>query len=184
MSDEPLLSWNRCPRVANQRALDFADRTGLLPPAGGSLLAYGNGRSYGDVCLNEGGTLIRTRRLDRFMSFDPQTGVLACESGVLLNDILRMAVPRGWFLAVTPGTRFVTVGGAIANDVHGKNHHIHGTFGHHVRRFELLRSDGGRLVCSPQLEPEWYAATIGGLGLTGLITWAELQLIPIANAFM
>jgi len=148
-----------------------------------SVLPYGLGRSYGDVCLNDGGRLLCTRRMNRFMSFDSETGLLCCESGVSLAEILEFCVPRGWFLAVTPGTKHVTVGGAIANDVHGKNHHVAGTFGSHVTRFELLRSDGERMVCSPESKPLFFSATIGGMGLTGLITWAEIQLIPIKNPF-
>jgi FAD/FMN-containing dehydrogenase len=109
------------------------------------------------------------------------TGVLTCESGVLLSDILRLIVPAGWFLPAVPGTCFVTVGGAIANDVHGKNHHVAGTFGRHVKRLELLRSNGERLICSPTRNADWFAATIGGLGLTGVVTWAELQLKPISS---
>ena len=98
------------------------------------VLPFGNGRSYGDSCLNVGGALLQTRSLDRFISFDRETGVLACEAGVLLAEILRLVVPAGWFLPAVPGTCYVTVGGAIANDVHGKNHHRTGTFGRHVRR--------------------------------------------------
>ncbi len=148
-------------------------------PAASTVLPFGNGRSYGDSCLNVGGALLQTRGLDRFIGFDRETGVLACEAGVLLAEILRLVVPGGWFLPVVPGTCFVTVGGAIANDVHGKNHHLAGTFGRHVRRFELLRSDGTRLVCSPTENADWFAATVGGLGLTGVVTWAELQLREI-----
>jgi FAD/FMN-containing dehydrogenase len=139
-------------------------------------LPFGNGRSYGDSCLNVGGALLQTRALDRFMSFDRDTGVLACESGVLLGEIIELAVPAGWFLPVVPGTSHATVGGAIANDVHGKNHHRAGTLGCHVRQFELLRSNGERFICSPAQNTDWFGATIGGLGLTGVITWAELQL--------
>ncbi len=149
-----------------------------------SLLPYGLGRSYGDSCQNDGGTLIVTRHLNRFLAFDHNLGVLTCEAGVTLAEILQLVVPAGWFLPVTPGTKFVTVGGAIANDVHGKNHHARGTFGCHVRQLEILRSSGDRLVCSDSQNPELYAATIGGLGLTGLITWAEIKLIPIANAWI
>jgi len=177
-------SWNRYPVVAHAHILDVEHRQAPLPVNNTSLLAFGNGRSYGDVCLNEGGTLLRTRRLDRFIHFDRKTGLLACESGVLLKDILDMAVPQGWFLPVTPGTRFVTVGGAIANDVHGKNHHVQGSFGHHVRKLELLRTNGERKQCSSSENTAWFQATVGGLGLTGLITWAELQLMPVANPFM
>ncbi|MEW4983463.1 MAG: FAD-binding oxidoreductase [Cycloclasticus sp.] len=179
-----ITSWNRYPLVSHTNVLDAVHRHESLPITSGPLLAFGSGRSYGDVCLNEGGVLLRTRRMDRFIAFDESTGVLVCESGVLLADILDLVVPQGWFLPVTPGTRFVTVGGAIANDVHGKNHHIQGNFGHHVRKFELLRSDGERKLCCPDKNIDWFRATIGGLGLTGLITWVELQLLPIINPFM
>lgn len=154
------------------------------PPVGRTVLPFGNGRSYGDSCLNLGGGLIETRALDRFIHFDRDTGVLACEAGVLLADILHLVVPAGWFLPVVPGTCYVTVGGAIANDVHGKNHHQAGSFGRHVRQFELLRSDGTRLACSPTTNADWFAATVGGLGLTGVVTWAELQLRPIQGPHM
>jgi FAD/FMN-containing dehydrogenase len=149
-----------------------------------SVLPYGNGRSYGDSCLNIGGALLKTRALDRFIAFDTESGSLICESGVLLADILRLTAPRGWFVPVSPGTQFVTVGGAIANDVHGKNHHHTGTFARHVRRFELLRSDGERIECSASENPEWFAATAGGLGLTGAITHAELQLRRVPGPLM
>jgi len=154
------------------------------PPHGLSMLPFGNGRSYGDSNLNPGGALLPARQLDRLIAFDPATGVLRCEAGVLFAELLRLIVPQGWFLPVTPGTQFITVGGAIANDVHGKNHHVAGSFGNHVRCFELLRSDGSRRLCSPTEHPDWFAATIGGLGLTGLITWAEVQLKRIANPFL
>jgi FAD/FMN-containing dehydrogenase len=144
-------------------------------------LPVGAGRSYGDVCLLENGTLIQTLGMDRLLHFDPQTGVLRCEAGVTLAQILDFAVPQGFFLPVSPGTKYVTVGGAIANDIHGKNHHVAGTFGHHVLRFELVRSDGTRIVCSPTQNANWFAATVGGMGLTGLITWAEVRLRPIAS---
>jgi FAD/FMN-containing dehydrogenase len=98
--------------------------------------------------------------------------------------VLELAVPQGWFPPVTPGTRQVTLGGALANDVHGKNHHVAGSFGHHVRAFELLRSDGTRLRCTPEENAEWFAATLGGLGLTGLVTWVELQLRRIPGPAM
>lgn len=176
-----LTSWGRLPARPAAEELWVADRAAGLPHSERSLLAYGNGRSYGDVGLNSDGVLLHTRGLDRFIAFDAATGVLRCEAGVLLSEILDLVVPRGWFLAVTPGTRFVTLGGAIANDVHSKNHHGAGTFGCHVRAFELLRSDGSRRVCTPLDNADWYAATIGGLGLTGLITWAEIALRPIAS---
>ncbi len=177
-------SWGRFPRVARQTAHSILWQTQALPTASGSLLPHGLGRSYGDSCLNEGGTLLTTLTLDKLLGFDAATGVVRCEAGVSLDTLLRLGVPRGWFLPVTPGTKFVTVGGAIANDVHGKNHHRAGTFGRYVHRFELLRSDGTRRVCSPEENRDWYEATIGGLGLTGLILWADVQLRPICNPFV
>ena len=117
---------------------------------GSSWLPFGNGRSYGDSCLNQTGTLIDSRALDRFIAFDQETGLLTAEPGVTLASILKLIVPLGWFLPVSPGTSFVTLGGAIANDVHGKNHHCDGTFGRHVSRFSLQRSSGEQLECSAQ----------------------------------
>jgi FAD/FMN-containing dehydrogenase len=148
------------------------------------LLPYGNGRSYGDSCQNQNGVLVDTRPLNRLISFNRETGVLRAESGILLDDILRLIVPSGWFLPVVPGTRFITLGGAIANDVHGKNHHRSGSFGCHVTAFELLRSTGERLTCTQEQNPDWFKASIGGLGLTGLITWAEIALKPVPSAFV
>ena len=162
-------------------------RHASLPlPADGvaSVLPHGNGRSYGDSNLNPGGALVLSRQLDRFIEFDQATGLITCEAGVLLSEILRLIVPQGWFLPVTPGTQFVTVGGAIANDVHGKNHHLVGSFGNHVTQFELLRSDGSRRVCSLTQHADWFAATVGGLGLTGMITWAQIQLRRISNPYL
>lgn len=170
---------------AQRIAIPSRDAELPLPPETSvPVLPYGMGRSYGDSCLNNGGVLIESSSLKHFISFDDATGVLRCESGVSLADILSLIVPRGWFLPVTPGTRFVSVGGAIANDVHGKNHHRAGTFGCYVRRFELLRSDGSRIECSPEENAGLYSATIGGLGLTGLITWAEIQLKPVVNPYL
>ncbi|HEX5129848.1 MAG TPA: FAD-binding oxidoreductase, partial [Usitatibacter sp.] len=169
----------------SQQVLGLRDRTQPLPlPEVGSVLPYGMGRSYGDSCLNDGNAIIRIRDLDRLIAFDAATGVLRCEAGVLLSEIIDFALPRGFFVPVTPGTRFVTVGGAIANDVHGKNHHRSGTFGHYVPRFELLRSDGARVECSETENAELYRATIGGMGLTGLITWAEIRLAPVKGPWI
>jgi FAD/FMN-containing dehydrogenase len=183
MSDRDL-SWGRYPR-ANQRAIDVWDRDAQIPPFDGTALPRGNGRSYGDSCLAPGGTLLRARGLDRFIGFDSATGVLECEAGVSLDEIISLVLPQGWFLPVTPGTRYVTVGGAIANDVHGKNHHCKGTFGEHVIAFEVLRSDGTRTTCLP-IGPDaaLFSATVGGLGLTGLITRATLQLRRVPGPWM
>jgi FAD/FMN-containing dehydrogenase len=178
-------SWGNVQRVPHE-ALSLRSRFDPFPRLSrtATLLPFGNGRSYGDSCLNAGGSLLQMRTLSRFIRFDRHTGVIACEAGVLLGEILQLIVPAGWFLAVVPGTQFVTVGGAIANDVHGKNHHRVGAFGNHVLSFELLRSTGERIVCTPKQNTALFHATIGGLGLTGVITWAELQLQPITGPWM
>ena len=175
-------SWGRYPKLeANLIPLSWTSDFPLAQPPATKVLPVGAGRSYGDVCLLEHGTLLKTRGMDRFLHFDPATGVLRCEAGVTLAEILDFAVPRGFFLPVTPGTKYVTVGGAIANDIHGKNHHVAGTFGCHILRFELVRSDGARFECSPTENTDWFSATIGGMGLTGLISWAEIRLRPIVS---
>ncbi len=179
-------SWGRTPQVKPRRVVPVFWRSEVpdLGALDGSLLPYAYGRSYGDSCLNEDGVLLDVSHLKRFISFDEESGLLRCEAGVSLAEILEVMVPRGWFLPVSPGTKFVSVGGAIANDVHGKNHHRAGTFGCHVTQFELLRSTGERLLCSPTQNSELFRATIGGLGLTGIILWAEFRLKPIVNPFI
>lgn len=179
-------SWGRYPKAAPRAVIPVRWRDDLpdLGATVGSVLPYGHGRSYGDSCLNDDGTLLDVSGLNRFIAFDDQSGFLRCEAGVMLANILAAFVPRGWFLPVSPGTKFVSVAGAIANDIHGKNHHRAGTFGRYVTRFELVRSTGERLICSPDEHADLYRATIGGLGLTGLITWAEIRLKPITNAYI
>jgi len=147
-------------------------------------LAHGMGRSYGDVCLNPEHTLWVTTGLDHFIAFDDSTGRLVCEAGVLLRDIQRLVIARGWILPVTPGSQLVTVGGAIANDVHGKNHHVLGSFGDHVQSLTLVRTDGQVIQCGPAERSDWFAATVGGLGLTGVITQAEIQLRRVAGPWL
>jgi FAD/FMN-containing dehydrogenase len=177
-------SWGRVVKV-EQRVHEpaFVDELAGLLSASGSSLGCGLSRSYGDVCLNGGGSLIRMHRLDRVLSADWQTGVIRAEAGVSLDALLRLTVPKGWFVPVTPGTKFVTLGGAVANDVHGKNHETAGTFGCHVRALGLLRSTGQLLEIGPDREPAMFAATVGGLGLTGLIAWVELQLARVRSAY-
>ena len=149
--------------------------------ASGNYLPTGMGRSYGDVAIVDEATVVSSLSMNRFLEFDDETGVLVCEPGVLLRDIQETFVKQGWMLHVTPGTSLVTVGGAIANDVHGKDHHLAGTFGDHVLSFTLLRSDGRQLDCSANSNTEYFRATIGGLGLTGFITKVTLQLKKVAG---
>ena len=181
MKSQSLPSWGRYPRAsAAVVPLRWASEVHL--PRGRPLLPYGLGRSYGDSCLNDGGVLLATRGLDRFVALDEERGLVTCEAGVSLGEILQIVVPRGLFLPVVPGTKEVTVGGAIANDVHGKNHHRCGTFGSQVESFELLRSSGERLTCSLQENRSFFEATVGGLGLTGLVLRATLRLRRIATS--
>jgi L-gulonolactone oxidase len=147
-------------------------------------LAVGLGRSYGDTCLNSGGALIDMRRLDRIIAADFDAGIVLAEAGMSLDALLRLIVPKGWFLPTTPGTRFVTLGGAVANDVHGKNHHVAGSFGCSVRRLQLIRSDGvPRDLAAADASP-LFCATVGGLGLTGIISAVEIKLAPISSAYL
>jgi FAD/FMN-containing dehydrogenase len=170
-------SWGRYPSALHVAERAPRWRAEIELPVERPVLPHGQGRSYGDSCLNDGGALLRTSGLDKLIAFDSAAGLLRCEAGVTLSQLLELIVPRGFFLPVVPGTKFVSVGGAIANDIHGKNHHRAGTFGRHVRRLELLRSDGSRRELAPG-DP-LFAATVGGLGLTGVVTWAEIALRPV-----
>jgi len=173
-----LHGWARYPRQDAQVAEPLSRQQCLRAVPGASpLIARGRGRSYGDSAL--GPQVLSTRYLDQFHDFDPATGVLSCAAGASLDDILRTFVPRGWLLPVMPGTRFVTVGGAIASDVHGKNHHLDGTFSAHVRSIQILLGNGECVLASPSDKAELFHATCGGMGLTGVIVSAVLQLKPI-----
>lgn len=168
-------TWRSLPVSAAVELL----RTGNVEP--GSLLPYGNGRSYGDSCQNAGGSVIDMRPAARILSFDAGSGLIEAEAGVFLSDIIAHAAPLGWFPPVLPGTQYVTVGGAIANDVHGKNHHVRGTFGCHVESLALLRSDGHTYRCSRTANATLFSATVGGMGLTGLILSARIRLRRISS---
>lgn len=188
-SKRPYRSWGRVIRRDHWVARpQFRDQLpGLLAQAqkeGAEILGAGLGRSYGDSGLNPDGRLILGGSLDRFIALDLDQGVLRAEGGVSLDAILQLIVPRGWFLPTTPGTRFVTLGGAVANDVHGKNHHLAGSLGCHVRRIGLLRSERGVIEVSPDQTPELFFATLGGLGLTGFIEWVEIQLVRAPTGFL
>jgi FAD/FMN-containing dehydrogenase len=166
--DQP---WGRgCKATHTHRYVDVD----TLPQT--QFLPRGLGRSYGDVCVNDGGVLLHTFRRDRLISFDVANGVIECEAGASLADIAEVALRNGWFLPVTPGTRFVTLGGAIANDIHGKNHHSAGTFGRFVQSMRLRRTDGQHTL---QPGDALFNATVGGLGLTGVIDSAALQLLRV-----
>ncbi|MCP5039413.1 MAG: FAD-binding oxidoreductase [bacterium] len=149
-----------------------------------ALIGRGLGRSYGDAALNRDRGVILSHRFDRMIAFDPQSGVLQCEAAVSLADILETFVPRGFFFPVTPGTKFISVGGAIAADVHGKNHHANGSMGEFVLDFRLLTASGEIVECSRESHPDLFWATIGGMGLTGMILDARIRLRPVETAYM
>lgn len=149
-----------------------------------SIISRGLGRSYGDAALNQGGGVVLHERLDRFLAFDPDTGVVEAEAGVSFANLISVFLPRGWFPPVTPGTRFVTLGGALAADVHGKNHHVDGSFSEFVEDFTLLTGSGQLLRCSRTENPEAFFATVGGMGLTGMIVSMRLRLRRVESAFI
>ena len=151
-----------------------------LGPRGG--IARGLGRSYGDPAQNGGGTVLRLLGRVHDVELDDRAGTATIPAGVSIDDLLRLIVPRGFFVPVTPGTRFVSIGGAIASDIHGKNHHVEGSFGNHVTRLTLLLADGTVIGVGPDQRPELFWATVGGMGLTGLILDATVKLLPITTS--
>ena len=177
----PVSSWGRLSADPHQ-VIELTDRDRIaaeLSHAGAPGIAHGLGKSYGDASLNPKGILWSTRGLDRLSAFDAATGRLTCEAGVILRDIQRLMIPRGWSLPVVPGTQLVTVGGAIANDVHGKNHHQVGSLGRFIVDLRMLLADGSESVCSPSERAELFWATVGGMGLTGFILSARMQLARV-----
>ena len=185
LRDAKLLSgWGNWPRQTcrNESAERWND-VSTVTSNSDSVIARGLGRAYGDAALNLGGTVLDLCRLNRLLAFDPETGLLECEAGVSLAEIIDVFLPRGWFLPTTPGTKFVTVGGAIAADVHGKNHHLDGSFGNFVERITLQLADESTVVCSREHDPDLFWATIGGMGLTGIILTAAFRLTPVTTAY-
>lgn len=182
-----LSGWGRYPRARTRVCRPEtvqALRRAITCPAVPSVLPRGAGRSYGDASLNADGGTIATERLNRLLAFDEETGWLRCEAGVLLGDLVRTFLPRGWLLPVLPGTRHVSVGGAVACDVHGKNHHRDGSMGRHLGRLKLLLASGEEVVCSAQEREDLFHATVGGLGLTGAILEAEIAMTRVETSLI
>ena len=177
-------SWNNLPSSNSKREYLEFNNTDSLLALDKKVIPRGLGRSYGDVCISDNGKLILTNKLNSLLHFDINNGVIECESGVSINELLNLIVPKGWFLPVVPGTSYVTIGGAIANDIHGKNHHKLGSYGNSILSFDILRSNGEILNCSPSENKDLFSATIGGLGLTGLILSVKIQLIKINSPYM
>ncbi len=154
---------------------------GLIKGAKGTI-ARGNGRCYGDASLAS--HTISTLKFDKILGFDRETGIFDCQSGITLDQILEVIVPSGWFLPVTPGTKFITIGGAVASDVHGKNHHVDGSFSNHIVDMDVLLGNGQTITCSPSSYSDLFWATCGGMGLTGIITRVKFKLKKIETSYI
>jgi len=174
--------WGRYPSVEAEvftPSFDFQSKGFIKKRV---LIPRGLGRSYGDSSLSS--IILETSSMDHFISFNHKAGIISCQAGVSIHEILDLVVPKAWFVPVTPGSSYVTVGGAIASDVHGKNHHIGGSFSQHVISFELLLGNGEKVTVTPSGMPDLFRATCGGMGLTGVILSATFQLIPIQSSFI
>lgn len=176
-----LAGWGRLPVPGTERPSEDLSRVTL-----GAALTRGLGRSYGDSSLpaRADDRVASSRFADRILAFDPATGVIRAEAGFSLVELNRLFMPRGWFSPVTPGTKFVTLGGMVASDVHGKNHHVEGCFGAHVRALRMRLADDSVVECGPDREPELFDATVGGMGLTGHILEVEFTLQRIPTSFI
>lgn len=180
---EKISGWGKYPRIeATVRTPTDEPHAKAILATEKSLIARGLGRSYGDSSLNK--TILSSLLMNRIVSFNSKTGLIECEAGVSLAELLDLFVPQGWFLPTTPGTKFVTIGGAIASDVHGKNHHVAGSFGNHVLSCDVLLSDGRVVRCSKKSNTELFRATVGGMGLTGVILRASFKMKRIESAYI
>lgn len=178
-----LNSWGNFPKI-KKKIHQFSTEDALqdILNLDNEMICYGNGRSYGDSALND--DIIYVRPCRYFLDFNEQAGILHCQAGVLLAEIIESFLPRGFFLKVTPGTKFITIGGAIAADVHGKNHHLSGCFSESLVEFRLMLANGSIVTCSAVENVELYRATCGGMGLTGVILDAKIQLMKVASAYI
>jgi FAD/FMN-containing dehydrogenase len=178
-----IANWGNYPAMeSDERSFSFIDELQQYVQTTEGFIPRGNGRCYGDASL--AGKTVSTLKFDKILSFDTVNGIFECQSGVTLDQVLEVIVPKGWFLPVTPGTKFITVGGAVASDVHGKNHHVDGCFSHHVIDMDLMLANGEILTCSPGQHPDLFEATCGGMGLTGVITRVKFDLKKIETAYI
>ncbi len=176
-----ITNWNNYPVVeANETSFDYEKE--IASKLAQSSIPHGNGRCYGDASLS--GEVINTLRYDKVLAFDELNGIITCQSGLLLSDLLQIIVPRGWFLPVTPGTKFITIGGAVASDVHGKNHHVDGSFSRHIISMSVLTGTGETFVCSATNHSDLFWATCGGMGLTGIVLDVKFRLKRVNTAYI
>lgn len=178
-----IANWGNYPAMeSEEKSFAFEDQLKEVIKGEGSFIPRGNGRCYGDASLAD--VTVSTLKYDKILSFDTVNGILECQSGITLDQVLEVIVPKGWFLPVTPGTKFITVGGAVASDVHGKNHHVDGCFSHHVLEMDVVVGNGEMITCSPTRYTDLFEATCGGMGLTGVITRVKFDLKKIETSYI
>jgi decaprenylphospho-beta-D-ribofuranose 2-oxidase len=180
---QKIANWGNYPVMESEvRTFSFDEQLVKLLERSDHVIPRGNGRCYGDASL--AGTTISTLHYNRILSFDDSAGIFECQSGLTLDRILEVIVPKGWFLPVTPGTKFITVGGAVGSDVHGKNHHVDGSFSNHIVDMDVMIADGKVITCSPIKNQDLFEATCGGMGLTGMITRVKFNLKKIETSYI
>src|ERR1022692_879323 len=178
-----IANWGNYPEMgSDEKSFVFEDQLNQLIRDNEGFIPRGNGRCYGDASL--GNKTISTLKYDKILSFDVVNGIFDCQSGITLDKVLEVIVPKGWFLPVTPGTKFITVGGAVGSDVHGKNHHVDGSFSNHIAEMNIILASGETIACSPQMNSDLFAATCGGMGLTGMITRVRFRLKKIESSYI
>src|SRR6478752_4743063 len=178
-----IANWGNYPVIeTEERTFSFKEQLLQALKETSSFIPRGNGRCYGDASL--AAETINTLKFDKVLHFDTTTGLFECESGLTLDKILEIIVPKGWFLPVTPGTKFITVGGAVGSDVHGKNHHVDGAFSQHVLEMDVMTADGSLITCSSEENNDLFQATCGGMGLTGIITRVKFSLKPVESCYI
>ena len=183
MMKKHIANWGNYPAIeSDEKSFAFDNQLQELFKNEQQFIARGNGRCYGDASLAN--VTISTLKYDHVLSFDINNGVFECQSGITLDQVLEVIVPKGWFLPVTPGTKFITVGGAVASDVHGKNHHVDGCFSHHVTEMDIVVGSGETVTCAPTVHADLFEATCGGMGLTGVITRVKFTLKKIETAYI
>jgi decaprenylphospho-beta-D-ribofuranose 2-oxidase len=183
MMKRKIANWGNYPVLeSDEKFFSFEEQVKEMVKSSTHFIPRGNGRCYGDASL--GDETINTLKYDKILSFDIENGIFECQSGLTLDKLLEVTVPKGWFLPVTPGTKFITVGGAVGSDIHGKNHHVDGSFSNHVLSMELLLADGRTVICTPDQQKDLFEATCGGMGLTGLILTVKFRLKKIETSYI
>lgn len=178
-----IANWGNYPLIeSDEQSFTFVNELQELVMHNKNMIARGNGRCYGDASLSR--ITLSTLKFDKALSFDTENGIFECQSGMMLSDILKVIVPKGWFLPVTPGTKLITVGGAVGSDVHGKNHHVDGCFSNHIVEMDIMVGNGTILTCSPTQHPDLFEASNGGMGLTGVIIRVKFRLKKIESSYI